>query len=837
MMANPEPNSSSFDTSLKNRGQFNHNHYNNNNNNINNNHAMTVPDTTDETSVASASTMGTSASTSSSTFLRKNPERIKSRLERRRLRAAQQKEVRIHVHDNTATSNNNDDNNYNHNTQMSRNHSRPRNEEDTDTSTVITAATAALTEVSSCFDDSFVNDPHDEGGEKDEDSNPSGFFSRAVDFLLPSKTEDPSSSSLSSSPTKSYGSAQGHMIDEHGHVLSDDEDAGYDASFESILSVNSSHSVHISLSNSTASPSGDNGNDIIQNQSSLFPNFHSSSDDTPTNSLLQPNSSDSFSPTKKEENEQLTWKDYHNFVQNAFKEMTLPKPGESIQNQNFLTHAQAPQPSQTNQDPNSNTAENPTSSSTQFDHLSPMARMRLQQQQLQWIQSIGSTESSDSASTAVTRNTTPRTGKQASFESQQQQQKEQEHITEEILNSMGNGCHIQSSEELLQQLGITGMMQNLFNAANNKLSPPRSSAEELEHDPNHDEEEEDEEGSYSEESTYYDDDTTHASTISEGSEDSSLSLYSSKSSKSKSALPLDSDQDDGPEDEVARNVSRTHASSISGSSPSYSLSHRRNGNNNNNMQQSNSFHSKTSNGHPPSIKPSGSHSSTGTRKKSKQIEDSPCDNPRFVERFIEEIVQEGMDLTWHQAQTSQYYQKPKQVTTSIELGKCGHDDSFAEPKLVSKYKRNEMDPSSPSSLQRNPTECMKIDLFDIVSIEKAGVMNFHSYPFAIPGNSFFISLNTGDAILLEAKNPQEQQRIMMGLSQVIARLTYNLIAGDIDVCWDLFACADQLTSEDISPESLTVEELDLWFISKAMNDVTHRLVEKSTLQAKCEDEV
>lgn len=234
-----------------------------------------------------------------------------------------------------------------------------------------------------------------------------------------------------------------------------------------------------------------------------------------------------------------------------------------------------------------------------------------------------------------------------------------------------------------------------------------------------------------------------------------------------------------------------------------------------------------------------------TKKKGagKNKNENSFDDPQFVEHFIEEMIQEGILLTWHKAQAAQYYERPKQVTTSIELGKC-KNGSFAEPKLSWEVGSTSGDNSSVTSSSLTSStqgkDIHQVDLFDIISVEKAGAMNFHSYPFAIPSNSFFVALSNGSTILMEAKNPMEQQRIIAGLSQMMARLTYNLIAGDIDVCWDLFACSDSVANmeaENISPENLTVEELDLWFISKAMNDVTHRLVEKSMIQVTEEDEV
>jgi hypothetical protein len=92
------------------------------------------------------------------------------------------------------------------------------------------------------------------------------------------------------------------------------------------------------------------------------------------------------------------------------------------------------------------------------------------------------------------------------------------------------------------------------------------------------------------------------------------------------------------------------------------------------------------------------------------------------------------------------------------------------------------------------------------------------YPFAIPGNSFFVALNNGSHVVFEAGSDAEARRFVHGLRWVVARLSFNLVVGNPLVSCELLSVPN---SGKVLPQ--TPMEEALW--SKAMNDVTNHLVD------------
>ena len=161
---------------------------------------------------------------------------------------------------------------------------------------------------------------------------------------------------------------------------------------------------------------------------------------------------------------------------------------------------------------------------------------------------------------------------------------------------------------------------------------------------------------------------------------------------------------------------------------------------------------------------------------------------------------------------------------------------MVEPKLV--FSPHELEPKTNpdpklENMQQNEN-LMSLNLLDIISMEQASDVNYHSYPFAIPASSFFLCRSNGPRILLEAKNVHESDRIRNGISGMMAQWTYYLISGDKRGCASLWEMEDEEGEEKEEEEG---EMNDLWNMSRAMNDVTHLLVEKSTLQAQRVEEV
>jgi len=114
-----------------------------------------------------------------------------------------------------------------------------------------------------------------------------------------------------------------------------------------------------------------------------------------------------------------------------------------------------------------------------------------------------------------------------------------------------------------------------------------------------------------------------------------------------------------------------------------------------------------------------------------------------------------------------------------------------------------------------------IDLFDIQSMEKSTAVQMQNYPFAMPGNCFFVRKSDGRDFAFEADSDEEARRFIHGLRWLVARLAFNLIFGNRDVSCELVTLhADE---KGMSPHS-TVE--DGHYSNKAMNDVTNHLVER-----------
>jgi len=120
-----------------------------------------------------------------------------------------------------------------------------------------------------------------------------------------------------------------------------------------------------------------------------------------------------------------------------------------------------------------------------------------------------------------------------------------------------------------------------------------------------------------------------------------------------------------------------------------------------------------------------------------------------------------------------------------------------------------------------------IDLFDIQSMETASLDMLADYQFAIPDNTFFVVLNNGKHVVFEASSDTEAKRFIHGLRWVVARLSFNLVVGNPLVSCELLSVQGKTSASPQTP----MEEA-LW--SKAMNDVTNQLVDKSLIQPRGE---
>jgi len=109
-------------------------------------------------------------------------------------------------------------------------------------------------------------------------------------------------------------------------------------------------------------------------------------------------------------------------------------------------------------------------------------------------------------------------------------------------------------------------------------------------------------------------------------------------------------------------------------------------------------------------------------------------------------------------------------------------------------------------------EC--ISLFDISSVQKAAEsINLNAFRHAVPEKSILITLNDDSVCLFEANDVSEAKKIIHGLRWIEARLTFNIIVGNVHVCSEMLSMSDQRGISELT--------------SELMMEVTDQLVEKS----------
>ena len=172
-----------------------------------------------------------------------------------------------------------------------------------------------------------------------------------------------------------------------------------------------------------------------------------------------------------------------------------------------------------------------------------------------------------------------------------------------------------------------------------------------------------------------------------------------------------------------------------------------------------------------------------------------------LRHFSKQLIDQGFPLIWHRVHDSKLQMEPTDITAFIML-----DEESPDPCLTWDIY------DDAKGRSKKVTARGSIPLFDIASVEKAEAKHLQAYPFAMPGHSFFVTLSNGGVILFEAKDRSQQQVFVRGLRWVVARLSFNLIVGNGNICTELGLIDRDALEEDIDC---------------TMDDVTNRLVDVS----------
>ncbi|GAX12873.1 hypothetical protein FisN_32Lh055 [Fistulifera solaris] len=173
-----------------------------------------------------------------------------------------------------------------------------------------------------------------------------------------------------------------------------------------------------------------------------------------------------------------------------------------------------------------------------------------------------------------------------------------------------------------------------------------------------------------------------------------------------------------------------------------------------------------------------------------------------ADQFVRKLRNEGLDILIHRkAHAADVMAKPLRAHVYLEDAKRGNKGDFWGPWLV-------------WFIGDSPVR-KGIDLFDIRSLDKASALQLEQYPLAMPGRSLLLLMNEGPDHVFEMQDEASAVSFVHGIRWLIAHLSFNLIAGNVNVSCDMIEVTDHQTP---------------WLeshLSSLMNDLTNVLVDKS----------
>lgn len=175
---------------------------------------------------------------------------------------------------------------------------------------------------------------------------------------------------------------------------------------------------------------------------------------------------------------------------------------------------------------------------------------------------------------------------------------------------------------------------------------------------------------------------------------------------------------------------------------------------------------------------------------------------KFLRTFISTLTQSGVIVLHHKAGVA----RPTKCLAFLQQG-FNENGRYRAPLLVWK------------PVEEEGGGCI-VDLFSILSVDKAAPMHLKRYPLAMPGRT--VSLETNEEVVLELRSEQDAYRFVHGMRWIIARLSFNLIIGNLSVSCEMLDVGRKENCDRFGLSPSNSEEESQWMA--AMNDVTCELV-------------
>lgn len=183
--------------------------------------------------------------------------------------------------------------------------------------------------------------------------------------------------------------------------------------------------------------------------------------------------------------------------------------------------------------------------------------------------------------------------------------------------------------------------------------------------------------------------------------------------------------------------------------------------------------------------------------------------------FLHSITNEGIRLIYylpvHAASTTQDSNQPVKMFLKISDTK----ENEVEPNLVWEIRGN-ISPRRKKKYASLRVSGDSISLFDISSIQMASdSINIDIFPDAEAENSVLITMNNGTVHLFEAESQYEARNVVHGLRWVVARLTFNIIVGNVNVVAEMLSLVDGDGPNELSEEVL--HDVSAQLVKKSLN--------------------
>jgi hypothetical protein len=190
----------------------------------------------------------------------------------------------------------------------------------------------------------------------------------------------------------------------------------------------------------------------------------------------------------------------------------------------------------------------------------------------------------------------------------------------------------------------------------------------------------------------------------------------------------------------------------------------------------------------------------------------PYFNEAFAKEFLQKLLAKGINVLYLQPPLAPGNDSPdwkgRTVTLMIEPGVAG-SESAIQPKLewttLAGGRNFEVDTSS-------------LALLRILSITGSAQEMMEEGDDDKDLCFFTVTSDTGDVHIFEASSPGERDQIVNGLKNVIARLTFHLIAGDTTASSELYAANADSKSASVEDQPGLVNP------KQAMNRIAHTLL-------------